>query len=206
MSDAPSVRTEGGARIESAAYVDTFFRELSPAWLGYVAALRGRPACSFDRPFTYMELGCGLGQSAVVNAGAYPAGEFHACDFNASHVEAGRTYAAAIGVGNVQFHECTFADLLSRDLPEFDFIVLHGVYSWVDTNARRAIREFMRQRLKQNGLAYVSYNCLPGWAVEAPLRKLLVELAKAAGREVATPEEARAMLGLSQPSPRERRI
>jgi trans-aconitate methyltransferase len=166
-----------GARIESAAYVDTFFRELSPVWLSYVAALHGLQACPLDRHFTYMELGCGLAQSTVVNAGAYPAGEFHACDFNPSHIDAGRAYAAAIGVGNVEFHQSSFEELTSRDLPQFDFIVLHGVYSWVGPAARQSIRRFIQQRLKANGLVYVSYNCMPGWAVESPLRRLLVELA-----------------------------
>jgi SAM-dependent methyltransferase len=168
-----------GARIESAAYVDTFFRELSPAWLSYVAALRGLDACNLDRPFTYIDLGCGLGQSAIVNAGAYPHGDFHACDFNASHIEAGRAYAAAVGIGNVQFHESSFEDLLSRDLPAFDFVVLHGVYSWIDAGARDAVRQFVQRRLKPGGLLYLSYNCMPGWASEAPLRRLFLELAAA---------------------------
>jgi SAM-dependent methyltransferase len=168
-----------GARIESAAYVDTFFRELSPAWLSYVAALHGLDACSLDRPFTYIDLGCGLGQSAIVNAGAYPHGEFHACDFNPSHIEAGRAYAAAVGIGNVQFHQSSFEELLSRDLPSFDFVVLHGVYSWIDAVARHAVRQFIQQRLKSNGLVYLSYNCMPGWAAETPLRRLFVELAAA---------------------------
>jgi trans-aconitate methyltransferase len=166
-----------GARIESAAYVNTFFRELSPVWLSYVAALRGLRTCRLDGPFSYMELGCGLGHSAIVNAAAFPAGEFHACDFNPAHIAAARAHAAAIGVDNIEFHESSFETLLERDLPAFDFIVLHGVYSWVDARARHAVRAFIQQRLKTNGLVYVSYNCMPGWALEAPLRRLLVELA-----------------------------
>ena len=162
-------------------YTDNFFQELSPVWLNYVAALMGAVPRRLDVPFTYLELGCGFGSSTVVNAGAWPHGEFHACDFNPAHIEGGQRHAAALGIGNVHFHLASFDQLLSLDLPSFDFIALHGVYSWVGTEARRAIRAVIRKMLKAGGLVYVSYNCLPGWSTEAPLRKLLVELSATAG-------------------------
>jgi SAM-dependent methyltransferase len=164
--------------VTDTSYTDQFFRELSPAWLNYVAALNGAVPRPLDEPFVYLELGCGFGTTTVVNAGAYPQSEFHACDIIPAHVEGGRRHAAALGVTNVTFHEADFDQLLARQLPACDFIVLHGVYSWVDAAARDAVRRVIRALLKPGGLAYVSYNCLPGWASEAPLRKLLVELAR----------------------------
>jgi SAM-dependent methyltransferase len=163
--------------VTDTSYTDQFFRELSPAWLNYVAALNGSVPRPIAGAFVYLELGCGFGTSTVVNAGAYPNGEFHACDIIPAHVDGGRRHAAALGVTNATFHEADFDELLARDLPAADFIVLHGVYSWVDGSAREAVRRVIRALLKPGGLAYVSYNCLPGWASEAPLRKLLVELA-----------------------------
>jgi hypothetical protein len=115
-----------------------------------------------------------------VNAGAFPRGEFHACDFTPEHVEAGRRYANALGVSNFAFHESSFEDLLEKDLPPFDFVVLHGVYSWVGAESRAAIRRIIHEKLASGGLLYVSYNCMPGWASELPVRRLLVELASAA--------------------------
>jgi len=162
-------------------YADRFFRELSPAWLNYVAALCGASPRNLDRSFTYLDLGCGFGSSTIVNAGAFPAGEFHACDFNPAHIEGGQRHAGALGISNIQFHEASFEDLLLQELPAFDFIVLHGVYSWVGAEARQAIRRIIHDRLKPDGLVYLSYNCLPGWSIEAPLRKLLVELAATEG-------------------------
>lgn len=161
-------------------YPNTFFRELSPVWLNYVAALNGAIPRDAHRPFTYLELGCGFGTSTVVNAGAFPSGDFYACDFIPGHIEAGRNHAAALGIGNVRLIETTFAELLAIELPAFDFIVLHGVYSWVGPEARAAIRRIIEQKLKPGGLLYLSYNCQPGWTVEAPLRKLLTELASTA--------------------------
>ncbi len=157
-------------------YTETFFRELSPVWLNYVACLRGASPRDLDR-FTYLELGCGLGNSVITNAGAFPHSEFHACDVNTTHIEHATRRAAAFGIANVTFYEASFQDLLARDLPEFDYIVLHGVYSWVGAESRAAIRRLIGQKLKPGGLAYVSYNCWPAWAAEAPLRRLLLELA-----------------------------
>jgi hypothetical protein len=62
-------------------------------------------------------------------------------------------------------------------LPALDFIVLHGVYSWVDAAARAAVRRVIEAKLAPDGVVYVSYNCLPGWASELPLRRLMTELA-----------------------------
>src|ERR671928_430334 len=101
-------------------YVDKFFRELSPAWINYAAAINGVAPRPLDRPFTYLELGCGFGTSALVNAASYPGGEFHACDFNPAHVEGGSRRAEAFRVGNIRFHEASFHELLGRDLPAFD--------------------------------------------------------------------------------------
>jgi SAM-dependent methyltransferase len=181
-------------------YTDSFFRELSPAWLNYVAVLNGVAPRTLDRPFTYLELGCGFGSSTIANAGAFPQGEFHACDFNPAHIEGGKRHAAALGIGNVLFHEASFDRLLSFDLPPFDFIALHGVYSWVGAEARRAIRHVVDKTLKPGGFVYVSYNCLPGWSVEAPLRKMLLELAAAAdgGSSQRTEEALRALQHLSR--------
>ena len=160
-------------------YPDRFFSELSPVWLNYVAAIGGGCPIRLDRRFTYLELGCACGTSLIANAAAFPQGEFHACEFNAAHVEQARRHAAALGADNIAFHEVPFQALLSRDLPPLDFIVLHGVYSWVSAPVRQAILQIVHRRLRPGGLVYLSYNCLPGWSAEAPLRKLLIEISAA---------------------------
>ncbi|MBI2254723.1 MAG: methyltransferase regulatory domain-containing protein [Proteobacteria bacterium] len=158
-------------------YTDGFFKELSPAWLNYVAALKGCLPIRLDRPFTYLELGCGLGRSTSVFAGAFPNAQFIGVDFNPAHIALARRHAEAIGLNNVAFLERGFADVSASDVPECDFIVLHGVYTWVNAEARAEIRRIIRERLKPGGLLYVSYNSLPGWAAASPLRKLMVEAA-----------------------------
>lgn len=170
-------REQTSGYVTDTAYTESFFRELAPVWLSYVAALNGVAVRELDTPFTYLELGCGYGHSTLLHAAAYPHATFHACDINPTHIASARHAAAAFQISNVHFHEESFAGLLVRELPDCDFIVLHGVYSWVDADDRNTVREILRRKLQPGGLAYVSYNSLPGWAAEAPLRKLLIELA-----------------------------
>lgn len=179
------------AYVTDTTYADTFFRELSPAWLNYVAALHGVSPRPLDAAFRYLELGCGFGTSSIINAAAFPQGAFDACDFNIEHIEGGRAYAAQLGVENVHFHTTPFRELLDMDLAPCDFIVLHGVYSWVDAATRDVLRQLIAKLLLPGGLLYLSYNALPGWSAELPLRKLLVELAATdAGTAAETSERA----------------
>ena len=163
--------------LDDVAYPATYLRELSPAWLDYAAVINGAQPRAPTGHFRYLELGCGQALSTVVHAAAFPQAEFHACDFNPACMASARRRAAEVAVGNVVFHETSFAELGAADLPSFDFVVAHGVYSWVDEAAREAIRGLIDARLAPAGLAYLTYNCLPGWAVETPLRRLLNELA-----------------------------
>lgn len=163
--------------VTDTAYADKFFRELSPAWLNYVAALNGVEPRRLAADFAYLELGCGFGTSTLIHAAAFPNGEFHACDLNQAHIHKAQQRAAAFGISNVILHQTAFQEMQLRDLPAFDFIVLHGVYSWVAPEVRQSVRRIIAERLKPGGLVYISYNCLPGWTLETPLRKLLLELA-----------------------------
>ena len=159
-------------------YTEHFFRELSPSSLNYVATINGCYPRPLTEGFTYLELGCGLGHSVGLLAGAYPQGRFYGVDFNPAHIDSARRFVAAAGISNVEFIERGFNDLTASDVPECDFIVLHGVYAWVSAEVRAGIQRIIRERLKPGGLVYNSYNCLPGWASDSPLQKLVLETAR----------------------------
>ena len=156
-------------------YTHGFYPELTPALLRFVALLGGIQAPDFDRPFIYYELGCGNGYSTTLLAAANPAGRFIGVDFNPAHIQNARGLAQEGGVANVEFLEKSFAALAEMDLAQADCIALHGVYSWVGAESRRHIVEFIRRRLKPGGIAYVSYNSLPGLGQVMPLRRLLTD-------------------------------
>lgn len=162
-------------------YTHGFYKELAPSHLSFAALLQGFAAPgSGTEPLAYCELGCGQGVTTNLLAAANPHIRFHAADFNPAHVAGARDLARAAGLTNVQFHEQSFAEFLdNRDLPEFDIVALHGIYSWISPENRRVIVRFLREKLKPGGLAYVSYNAMPGWAPILPLRHLLNEYAQA---------------------------
>ncbi len=159
-------------------YTHGFYRELTPALLRFVTLLGEAQAADIEQPFTYYELGCGNGHSTALLAAANPQGRFVGIDFNPTHIHHARKHAQDGGVENVEFFEKSFAELLDMNLSEAEVIVLHGVYSWVNAENRHHIVEFIRRKLKPGGIAYVSYNCLPGLAQVAPLQKLLLDHAE----------------------------
>src|SRR6202043_1578613 len=67
------------------------------------------------------------------------------------------------------------AAAVDLELPQLDYIVAHGVYSWVNQESQRALRRFIDRRLKPGGLVYLSYNAMPGWARDLPFQGLLRE-------------------------------
>ncbi|WP_414443577.1 class I SAM-dependent methyltransferase [Burkholderia sp. 22PA0106] len=166
-------------------FPDRFHRELSPAWLNYASVPGGFRPVPLDRPFRYLDLGCGFAYASTIHAAAFPHAEFHVCDINPAHIEMARRRAERLGVHNLVFHETSFAALLDAGLPPFDFIAMHGVYSWVGADVRETVRQLVARHLAENGRVYLSYNCQPGWAAEAPLRKLMLELAQAADGDTA---------------------
>lgn len=83
-----------------------------------------------------------------------------------------------LNLQNIKLYTMPFSDLIQQDLPKMNFIVSHGVYSWVNSEVRQQMRTLMQTKLKSEGLIYLSYNCLPGMGKMAPLRQILNEMAK----------------------------
>lgn len=163
-------------------YTYGFYRELSPALLNFAALAKGRAAPNISGKFTYCELGCGQGFSANVLAAANPNGEFYATDFNSTHIAGAQDLAMRAGTGNVHFFDQSFGEfLVEPSLPKFDYIVLHGIYSWVAAAQRVEIVTFLREKLKPGGIVFISYNALPGWSGAAPLRHLMYLHGKSGG-------------------------
>ena len=120
----------------------------------------------------YLELGFGQGLSINIHAAAVD-GEFWGTDFNPSQVTLARALAEASGSGAKLFED-SFAELAARsDLPEFDIIGLHGIWTWISDENSRVIVDLIRRKLRAGGIVYISYNCLPGWAPAVPLRHLM---------------------------------
>ena len=162
--------------ITEIAYPAALHPEIGPRWLCYACAIAGVAATDCDAQFRYLELGCGPGTSLLHNARLFPNGYFVGCDLNPDHIALANKTAA--GASNVELHTCSFADWAKSNPEPFDFVVMHGVLSWVNRQAQDELVAIVKDQLRSSGLLYVSYNCLPGWAPEMPLRHLLSELAE----------------------------
>jgi SAM-dependent methyltransferase len=158
-------------------YLRDFKPMLAPAWLDHVALVAGVEPPAREAGFAWCDLGCGQGVTANILAATHRTGTFHAIDAMPSHIEHAQRLAAEAAIANVHHHCVDFAAAADLDLPLFDYIVAHGVYSWVDAVNQSALRRFIDQRLKPGGLVYVSYNAMPGWARDLPFQRLARELA-----------------------------
>jgi SAM-dependent methyltransferase len=158
-------------------YLRDFKPMLAPAWLDHVALVAGvEPPARLDN-FAWCDLGCGQGVTAAILAATHPTGKFHGIDAMAVHIDHARRLAREAAIHNVYFHTTEFAEALGLRLPQFDYIVAHGVYTWIDGKGQDALRRFIDQRLKPGGLVYLGYNAMPGWARDLPFQRLLRELA-----------------------------
>jgi SAM-dependent methyltransferase len=157
-------------------YVAAFCREQSPAILRLACLLNGVETAPESGSFTYCDLGCGEGLTALILAAAHPEARFYGVDFNPAHVMRARGIAKAAALSNVEFLERSFEDLPDESLPEFDFITLHGVYSWISPELRQSIVRFIGRRLKPGGIVYIGYNAMPGWTSGLAVQRLLHDL------------------------------
>lgn len=128
------------------------------------------------------ELGFGQGLSTNMHAAASVT-HWYGTDFNPSQAGFAQELAESSGA-NVSLYADSFADFCTRDdLPDFDCISLHGIWSWISDENRQIIVDFIRKKLKVGGLLYISYNTLPGWASFAPMRHLMTHHAEIIGSE-----------------------
>ncbi|WP_282092980.1 class I SAM-dependent methyltransferase [Epibacterium ulvae] len=160
-------------------YIHDFYKELAPSQLAIGALSAGQNHGLNGENLTYCELGCGQGVTTNLLAAANPHIDFHAMDFNPSHIAGAEALAAEAGLKNVSFYEHSFQTFDDEpDLPRaFDVIVMHGIFSWVSPENRDYVVQFIAKRLKPGGLVYVSHNTLPGWSSILPLRRLLCDRA-----------------------------
>jgi SAM-dependent methyltransferase len=149
---------------------------LAPAWLDHVALVAGVEPPVRQDGFAWCDLGCGQGVTAALLAATHQTGAFHGIDAMPVHIDHGRRLAAEAAIPNVCFHAIEFAAALDLELPQFDYIVAHGVYTWIDLESQHALRQFIDRRLKPGGLVYLSYNAMPGWARDLPFQRLVREL------------------------------
>jgi len=152
-------------------YTYHYYRELQPDLMRF-ACLASGVAPPMGDVENYLELGYGRGLSLNIHAAAN-SGCFWGTDFNPSHALEAVALATASGAATKLFDD-SFAEMVTRpDLPQFDMIVMHGIWSWISPENQRLIVDFLRRKLRLGGLLYVSYNCSPGRSADQSLKHLI---------------------------------
>ena len=167
--------SDGEGYVEGIPYTYGYHPELDPARMQ--ATLR-RAGLAPPVVATACELGFGQGLSLAIHAVAGGA-RWWGTDLMPEHAASVRALVAGTGA-RLEVADQPFAVFCAReDLPQFDFIGLHGVWSWVSAANRACIVRFAARCLRPGGVLYLSYNALPGWAPMLPLREVMVAHAAA---------------------------
>ncbi len=147
------------------------FPQTHPARLNTLARLFGLRAPEVET-CRVLEVGCANGNNLIPMAAALPAARFVGIDLSARQVADGRALISAAGLTNIELRHGDLASIGPRD-GTFDYVVAHGVYSWVPAPVRDKLLSIARSNLAPHGVAYVSYNTLPGWSTNGVLRDMM---------------------------------
>ncbi len=120
-----------------------------------------------------LELGCASGGNLISMAGNLPGSTFVGVDLSARQIADAQAMAARVGLANVEFRQM---DLVQVDASfgMFDYVIAHGVFSWIPREAQDRLLSICHDNLAQDGVAYVSYNTYPGWRMRGMIRDMLV--------------------------------
>lgn len=140
-----------------------------------------------------LELGCSNGGNLFPMAATLPDAEFLGIDYSEKEIETGLRYAAAMGLKNITLRHQSITDFPAGGGP-FDYIICHGVYSWVDDQVRDAIFGLFEKHLAPQGIAYLSYNTLPGWNMVRSLREMMQYHTKGFATPTEKAQQARLLL------------
>jgi len=147
------------------------FPETHPERLCAVAKLFGldAPAPANSR---VLELGCSMGGNLIAIAQINPDSRCVGIDASSHQVAEGWKTIEALGLKNVQLRHLDILDI-DDSIGEFDYIISHGVYSWVPARVQEKMLEICRRHLARNGVAYISYNTYPGWHIRGIVRDMM---------------------------------
>lgn len=119
-----------------------------------------------------LDIGCAAGGNLIPLAQRYPEARFTGLDLSRRQIDDGRRDVEALGLRNVELLERNLMDV-DESLGRFDYIIAHGVFSWIPAPARRKLLDICRANLTAAGIAYVSYNTFPGWRLRGVVRDMM---------------------------------
>ena len=120
-----------------------------------------------------LELGCASGGNIIPMAIKFPEAEFVGVDYSAVQIAEANKHKDKLGLDNLEFKGVSITDI-DESFGKFDYIAVHGILSWVPKDVQDKIFEICDKNLSDNGVAYISYNTLPGWSIVRSIREMML--------------------------------
>lgn len=152
---------------ESFPYANT-----NPERLYTIGKLFGMKPVDFKN-CSVLELGCASGGNLIPFASIFPNSTFVGVDLSDVQVQQGQQNVEELGLKNITLKTMSITDITEK-FGKFDYIIAHGVLSWVPHDVQDKIFEVCSKNLNKNGIAYVSYNTLPGWNAVKSVREMMM--------------------------------
>jgi len=173
-------------------YKSFAFPQTHPDRLATIARLFGLASAPPAR-CRVLEIGCASGGNLLPMAVELPDATFVGIDLSERQIAQGQAAAARAGLTNVELRRMDLA-AIDASQGEFDYIVAHGVYSWIPREAQDQLLAACKARLAPNGVAYVSYNTYPGWRLRETVRDMLLFHTQRFAEGPVKVQQARALL------------
>jgi methyltransferase-like protein len=181
-------------------YINKAFPQTHPDRLATLARLFGVASPDVET-CRVLELGCASGDNLIPMALELPNAKFVGIDLSERQIERGRQSVAALGLTNIDLRREDIANV-DASWGAFDYILCHGIYSWVPEPIREKLLAICRENLAPTGIAFVSYNTLPGWHMRGMIRDMMVYHSKQFEGAHQKVQQARALLDfLAQSTP-----
>jgi methyltransferase-like protein/SAM-dependent methyltransferase len=168
----PSARqAEAPTSYDAVPYQSLAYAQTHPDRLATMARIFGVPSPDVTR-CRLLELGCASGGNLIPMAFNFPDSTFVGIDLSRRQIEEGHGVIRALGLRNITVEHASILDV-DEAWGDFDYIICHGVFSWVEQPVQDKIFEIARDRLTASGVAYVSYNTYPGWHMREMVRHMM---------------------------------
>lgn len=151
----------GQTAYDEVLYPGTTYPQTHPNRLATIAFLRGLRPAPIDQ-CRVLELGCGAGGNLIPMAFHLPNSEFVGIDLAQRPIASGQSFLTELGLRNIALRSMDLCQARADQLGYFDYVIAHGVYSWVAQPVRERILAICSEMLNRQGVAYISYNAYPG--------------------------------------------
>jgi len=164
-----------------------------PGHMASIAILFGLSPAALEQ-CRVLEIGCASGENLIPLAASFPNAQFVGLDYSQAQIKAAQEIHKELQLDNIEFQCENLCNVDPAKLGQFDYIIAHGIYSWLPSEGQSALLKLCRECLSENGIAYVSYNTYPGWHTRSMLRDFMFFHASAFGSGPPDVSQAKALL------------